>query len=163
MGTPKCRGTINIWICHLPLFHSLTLFLMTTHYHFVIAPLKKQVSNFLFSESLSHSIIEKLKMFRWVLSINMYCIRKKNWGLLNILFNIIIFKIYLNWRLITLQYCGGFCHRWYESATAAHVPPLQTPSHLLPPHPIPLDFPSTLALSACFIHQTWTGPLFHIW
>ena len=23
---------------------------------------------------------------------------------------IILFKIYFNWRLITLQYCSGFCH-----------------------------------------------------
>ena len=62
-----------------------------------------------------------------------------------------IFKINLfNWRLITLQYCGGFCHtltwssHWY---TCVHH--LEPPSHLLP-HPIPLGCPSAPALSALF-------------
>ena len=27
-----------------------------------------------------------------------------------ILMLLYFFKIYFNWRLITLQYCGGFCH-----------------------------------------------------
>ena len=49
---------------------------------------------------------------------------------------------YFNWRLITLQYCGVFCHTltWIS---------LEPPSHL-PPHPIPLGCPSTPALSALF-------------
>ena len=47
------------------------------------------------------------------------------------------FLIYFNWRLITLQHCGGFVIHTHESATNVHVfphpePPLLTPS---PPHP----------------------------
>ena len=45
--------------------------------------------------------------------------------------------IYFNWRLITLQYCGGFCR---TSTLISHgctcVPHPEAPSHL-PPHPIP--------------------------
>ena len=55
---------------------------------------------------------------------------------------------YFNWRLITLQYCGGFCHTLHESATGVHVS-LNYPSHL-PSHPIPLGCPSAVALSALF-------------
>ena len=32
-------------------------------------------------------------------------------------------KNYFNWRLITLQYCGGFAIYWHESATDIHVSP----------------------------------------
>ena len=55
-----------------------------------------------------------------------------------------------NWRLITLQYCGGFCHilTWIShGCTCAPYP--KTSSHL-PPHLIPLCHPSALALSALF-------------
>ena len=40
-------------------------------------------------------------------------------------------------------------HR-HESATGVHVSPHPEPSSHLPPHPIPLGCPSTLALSALF-------------
>ena len=36
--------------------------------------------------------------------------------------------IYLNWRIISLQYCGGFCH----TPTGARVPKSQTPRMTLP-------------------------------
>ena len=51
------------------------------------------------------------------------------------------------WRLITLQYCGGFCHMlaWISHGCTC-VPPPEPPSHL-PPHPIHLSCPSALALS----------------
>ena len=32
--------------------------------------------------------------------------------------------IYFNWRLITLQYCGGFAIHWHESAMGVHVFPI---------------------------------------
>ena len=56
-----------------------------------------------------------------------------------------IFKIYLfNWRLITLQYHGGFCHTF---TGICHVPHPEPPPHL-PPQPIPQGPPSAPALSA---------------
>ena len=43
----------------------------------------------------------------------------------------LIFKIYFNWRLITLQYCGGFCHTFTE---ISHWVYMCSPSwHSLPP------------------------------
>ena len=54
------------------------------------------------------------------------------------------------WRLITLQYCGGFCHTF---AWISHVFPISTwvphpdPPSNLPPHPIPLSHPSAPALN----------------
>ena len=56
--------------------------------------------------------------------------------------------IYFNWRLITLQYCGGFCHTltWISHGCTC-VPHPELPSRL-PPHPIPLGHPSAPALSA---------------
>ena len=55
--------------------------------------------------------------------------------------------IYFSWRLITLQYCSGFCHTliWISHGCTC-VPHPEPPSHL-PPHPIPLGQPSAPALS----------------
>ena len=59
------------------------------------------------------------------------------------------FKInYFNWRLITLQYCGGFCH---TSAWMSHgwtCVPHPEPLSCLPPHPIPQGYPRAPALGA---------------
>ena len=52
-----------------------------------------------------------------------------------------------NWRLITLQYCGGFCHTftWIShGCTCVHHP--EHPSHLSL-HPIPLGHSNAPALS----------------
>ena len=52
-----------------------------------------------------------------------------------------------NWRLITLQYCGGFCHTFtWISHGCTCVPYLDPPSHL-PPNAIPQGHPSAPALS----------------
>ena len=64
-------------------------------------------------------------------------------------FFLILFFIYLlfnfNWRLITLQYCGGFCHTFtWISHGCTCVPHPDPPSHL-PPHPIPRGHPSAPA------------------
>ena len=52
-----------------------------------------------------------------------------------------------NWRLVTLQYCGGFCHTltWISHGYTC-VPHPDPPSHL-PHHPIPQGHPSAPALS----------------
>ena len=61
--------------------------------------------------------------------------------------NFFFFLIYFNWRLITLQYCGGFCHTFtWISHGCTCVPHPDPPSHL-PPHPIPQGHPSAPALS----------------
>ena len=52
---------------------------------------------------------------------------------------------YFSWRLITLQYCSGFCHTLIGiSHGFTCVPHPEPPSHLSP-HPIPLDHPSAPA------------------
>ena len=71
--------------------------------------------------------------------------------------------IFISWRLITLQYCSGFCHTltWISHGFTC-VPHPDPPSHL-PLHPIPLGLPSAPALSTCLMHPTWAGDLFHTW
>ena len=60
------------------------------------------------------------------------------------------FKKNFNWRLITLQYCSGFCHTMaWISPGCTCVPHPETPFHL-PPHPIPLSHPSAPALSILY-------------
>ena len=69
--------------------------------------------------------------------------------------------IFISWRLITLQYCSGFCHTltWISHRFTC-VPHPVPPSHL-PLHPIPLDLPSAPGPSTCLMHPTWAGDLFH--
>ena len=57
------------------------------------------------------------------------------WGLFFIFYFAFIF---ISWRLITLQYCSGFCHTltWISHGFTC-VPHAGPPSYL-PPHPIPL-------------------------
>ena len=71
--------------------------------------------------------------------------------------------IFISWRLITLQYCSGFCHTltWISHGFTC-VPHPDLTSHL-PPHPIPLGLPSAPVLSTCLMHPTWAGDLFHPW
>ena len=70
---------------------------------------------------------------------------------------------FISWRLITLQYCSGFCHTltWISHGFTC-VP---HPDHLshLSPLPIPLGHPSAPALSTCLMHPSWAGDLFHTW
>ena len=55
--------------------------------------------------------------------------------------------IYFNWRLITLQYCSGFCQTsTWISHGRTRVPHPEPPSYL-PPHPIPQGHPSAPALN----------------
>ena len=56
-------------------------------------------------------------------------------------------KIFFNWRLITLQYCGGFCHTLTWICHGCTCVPHPDPPALLPPHPIPQAHPSAPAMS----------------
>ena len=55
--------------------------------------------------------------------------------------------IYFNWRLITLQYCGGFCHTFTLIGHGCACVPHPEPPFHLPPHPNPQGHPSAPALS----------------
>ena len=52
-------------------------------------------------------------------------------------FNLFFLKIYFCWRLITLQYCGGFCHTFTWISHGCTCVPHPDPSSYLPPPPIP--------------------------
>ena len=71
--------------------------------------------------------------------------------------------IFISWRLITLQYCSGFCHTltWIRHGFTC-IPHPDPPSHL-PLYPIPLGLPSAPGPSTCLMHPTWAGDLFHPW
>ena len=71
-----------------------------------------------------------------------------------------VFFFIISWRLITLQYCSGFCHtlKWISHGFTC-VPHPNPPSHL-PLHPIPLGLPSAPGPSTCLMHPTWAGDLF---
>ena len=72
---------------------------------------------------------------------------------LSIILFIYLSMFYFNWWLITLQYCGGFCHTFtWISHGCTCVPHADPPFHL-PPHPIPLGCPSAPAWSA-LLHAT---------
>ena len=58
-------------------------------------------------------------------------------------------------------YCSGFCHTLkLNSHGFTCVPHPDPPSHL-PLHLIPLGLPSAPGPSACLMHPTWAGDLFH--
>ena len=78
-----------------------------------------------------------------------------------ILFFIFFSFIFISWRLITLQYCSGFCHTltWISHGFTC-VPHHDPPSHL-PLYPIPLGLPSAPGQSTYLMHPTWASDLFH--
>ena len=57
--------------------------------------------------------------------------------------------IFISWRLITLQYCSGFCHTltWISHGFTC-IPHPDSPSHL-PLYQIPLGFPSAPGRNTC--------------
>ena len=67
--------------------------------------------------------------------------------ILPIVFLFVLFCFYFNWRLITLQYCGGFCHTFTWISHGCTCVPHPEPSFHLPPHPIPQGHPSAPILS----------------
>ena len=71
------------------------------------------------------------------------------------------FILFISWRLITLQYCSGFCHTLTcISHGVTCIPHPDPPSHL-PLHLIPLGLPSAPGPNTCLMHPTWAGDLFH--
>ena len=77
--------------------------------------------------------------------------------------SLFLIYIYFNWRLITLQYCIGFCHAstWIHHGCTC-VPHPEPPSHL-PPIPSLWVIPVHQPQASCIMHQTWIGDSFHIW
>ena len=68
---------------------------------------------------------------------------------------------FISWRLITLQYCSGFCHKLTWISHGFTCIPLPDPPSHLPLHPIPLGLPSAAGPSTCLMHPTWAADLFH--
>ena len=58
--------------------------------------------------------------------------------------------------------CGGFCHTLKWNSHGFTCVPHPDPLSHLPLHPLPLGFPSAPGLSACLMHPTWAGDLFHL-
>ena len=91
-----------------------------------------------------------LKMFLRLSLFFVSFLNGHNTGLRCLLWCCVSFFFFFNWRLITLQYCGGFCHTFtWISHGCTCVPHPETPSHI-PPDAIPQGGPSGLALSALF-------------
>ena len=61
-----------------------------------------------------------------------------------------VFSFYFNWRLITLQYCSGFCHTLTWIRCGCTCVPHPEPLSYLPPHTIPLGHPSAPAPSILY-------------
>ena len=65
------------------------------------------------------------------------------------------------WKFVFFFFCSEFCHtlKWNSHGFTC-VPHPDPPSHL-PLHPLPLGLPSAPGPSACLMHPTWAGDLFH--
>ena len=72
--------------------------------------------------------------------------------------------LFLNWRMLTLQYCDGFCHTsTWMSHRCTCVPPAWTPAPTFLPTPSLWVVPEHQLWVSCFMHQTCAGHLFYIW
>ena len=72
-------------------------------------------------------------------------------------------SIYFNWRLNTLQYCGGFCHTLTWISHGCTCPLTLSPSPTSLPIPSHWVVPEHQLWVPCFMHRTCAGHLFHIW
>ena len=59
----------------------------------------------------------------------------------------ILFFFFFNWRLITLQYCSGFCYTLIWISHGCTCVPHPEPPYHIPSQPIPQGHPSAPALS----------------
>ena len=71
-----------------------------------------------------------------------------------------IYFLNFNCRLITLQYCSGFCHIFTWISHGCTCVPHPEPLSHLPPHPIPQGHPSAPALST--LSNAWYRRCFKI-
>ena len=80
---------------------------------------------------------------------------------MSLLFFTFFFKFIflISWRLITLQYCSGFCHTLTWISLGYTCIPHPDPPYHLPLYPIPLGLPSAPGLSTCLMQPTWAGDL----
>ena len=69
--------------------------------------------------------------------------------------------IFISWRLITLQYCSGFCHTLTWISHGFTCVPHPDPRSHVPLRLIPLGLPSAPGPSTCLMHPTRAGDLFH--
>ena len=90
----------------------------------------------------------------------LYSIRNRNSDLFIYLYS--VNSLLFFFLFIYFFNCSGFCHtlKWIYSHGFTCVPHPDPPSHL-PLHPLPLGFPSAPGPSACLMHPTWAGDLFH--
>jgi len=104
------------------------------------------------------------KPFTHILVLTILCFKRLSYFLIlcKCSSNIIFELIYFSWRIISLQYCGGFCHifTWisHECTCVLHPEP---PSHI-PPYPISLGCPRAPALSALLhaLNLHWSSILY---
>ena len=97
----------------------------------------------LFTDSAPFKVITQCWLYFSVLNLS--------WS--SVLFYFIFSFIFTSWRLITLQYCTGFCHTltWISHGFTC-VPHPDPPSHL-PLHLIPLGLPSAPGPTTFFTHS----------
>ena len=89
----------------------------------------------------------ELKQFMYLSTFLGYSSAWRIQPVLSIPFFFFFFWFCFNWRLITLQYCSGFCHTLTGISHGCTCVPHAEPSSYLPPHPIPQGHPSTPAPS----------------
>ena len=71
----------------------------------------------------------------------------------------LFFLIFLNFLIVFI--CSEFCHTLEWNSHGFTCVPHPDPPSNLPLHPLPLGFPSAPGPSACLMHPTWAGDLFH--
>ena len=84
-----------------------------------------------------------------------------NFQMFKLVFFFFFSFIFIILRLITLQYCSGFCHTLTWISHGFTCIPHPNPSSHLPLYPIPLGLPSAPGPSTCLMYPTGAGDLFH--